>query len=385
MNAQLKPAARQSAIYSEEHENLRETRHRLEEEGELDYKLWEKHGTGTLAELWRKADAAITTDLMTNIPIVHDTHEQKLRWCPGVLAGKAIQGIGLTNAGGGSDVSGVQARARRDGDHWVLSVNTCYASSGSEANLVYFFVKTDADLKKCGGAITAFLVDAKTPGVKMRCMDTIRMLASGVGEGFFEDVRVPANCMLGNEGEALRAKANVHARSCDHRDARPGRRRTRAQPDARLHTESQGLRAFRARTPERALQARRDEDGTGRRGRVPRRPAAHCWMVHWIPHQPPRPSCGSARWNTGSPIPACSCTVAMATWTTARFPGSTPGRSSGRSTGALPRSRSRVSRVRCIETPAGFEDGITCPRPTPRNSMSIFRWSASLATTRWFS
>ncbi len=245
MNAQLKPAARQSAIYSEEHEIFRETCHRFyEKEVEPHYKRWEKDGSGTPAELWRKAGAAgllgltippeyggpggdflyniilneelgkfvggasvgaaITTDLMTNILVAHGTHEQKLRWCPGILAGEVIQCLGLTEPGSGSDVSGIQARARRDGDHWVLSGNKCYMSSGSKANLVYFVAKTDDDLKKGRGAMTAFLVDAKTPGVKLRRMDTIGMRASGVGEGFFEDVRVPADCMLGNEGEALR-------------------------------------------------------------------------------------------------------------------------------------------------------------------------------------
>jgi acyl-CoA dehydrogenase len=246
MNAQLKPVARQNPIYSEEHEIFRETCHRFyEREVEPHYKLWEKDGKGTPAELWRKAGAAgllglaippeyggpggdflyniilneelgkfvggasvgaaITTDVMTNILVEHGTHEQKLRWCPGILAGDVIQCLGLTEPGSGSDVSGIQARARRDGDHWVLNGNKCYMSSGSKANLVYFVAKTDDDIKKGRGAMTAFLVDAKTPGVKLRRMDTIGMRASGVGEGFFEDVRVPADCLLGTEGDALRS------------------------------------------------------------------------------------------------------------------------------------------------------------------------------------
>lgn len=238
-------AARRDVIYTNEHEIFRETCHRFyEKEVEPHYRRWEKDGQGTPVELWRKAGeagllglvippeyggpggdflynvilneelgkfvggasvgAAITTDLMTNILVEHGTHEQKLRWCPGILKGEVIQCLGLTEPGSGSDVSGIQARARRDGDHWVLNGNKCYMSCGSKANLVYFVAKTEDDLKRGRGAMTAFLVDANTPGVKLRRMDTIGMRASGVGEGFFEDVRVPADCLLGQEGDALR-------------------------------------------------------------------------------------------------------------------------------------------------------------------------------------
>jgi alkylation response protein AidB-like acyl-CoA dehydrogenase len=112
--------------------------------------------------------------------------------------------MGLTEPGSGSDVSSIQARARRQGDEFLISGNKCYMSSGSKADLLYVVARTDDDVAKGRGAMTMFLVDAKTPGIRMARMDTIGMRASSIGEWFFDDVRVPADCILGQEGGALR-------------------------------------------------------------------------------------------------------------------------------------------------------------------------------------
>jgi alkylation response protein AidB-like acyl-CoA dehydrogenase len=244
MSAQPK-SSQYANVYDDECELYRDTCHKFyAKEVEPYYKLWEKDGKGTPVELWKKAGAAgllgaaippeyggpggdfryniilneelgkfvggasvgaaITTDVMTNLLVEHGTHEQKLQWCPGILAGEVIQCLGLTEPSGGSDVNAIQARARKDGDHYVLSGNKCYMSSGSKANLIYFVAKTDDDLQRGKGAMTCFLVDVKnSPGISLRRMDTIGMRASGVGEGFFENVRVHKNTMIGPEGGAL--------------------------------------------------------------------------------------------------------------------------------------------------------------------------------------
>jgi acyl-CoA dehydrogenase len=246
--AAAKPAQSEilaDGVFGEEHELFRETCRRfLEKELEPNYIRWEKEGQGTPAEFWRKAaeaglvgmsipaeyggpggnflfniiqneqlgcfvggssvGAAIATDVMTNILVEHGTHEQKQRWCPGILDGSVIQCLGLTEPGSGSDVSSIQTRARKVGGDFVISGNKCYMSSGAKANLIYVVAKTDDDLQRGRGAMTLFLVDSKTPGVTQRRMDTLGMRASSTGEAFFSDVRVPADCMLGNEGGALR-------------------------------------------------------------------------------------------------------------------------------------------------------------------------------------
>jgi len=232
-------------VFTEEHELFRETCRRFfEKELEPNYIRWEKEGQGTPAEFWRKAGevglvgmsvpaeyggpggdflyniiqneelgrfvggasvgAAIATDVMTNILVEHGTHEQKQRWCPGILEGSVIQALGLTEPGSGSDVASIQTRARKAGGDFIINGNKCYMSSGAKANLLYIIAKTDDDLQRGRGAMTLFLVDTKTPGITQRRMDTLGMRASSTGEAFFTDVRVPADCMVGNEGEALR-------------------------------------------------------------------------------------------------------------------------------------------------------------------------------------
>jgi len=233
-------------VFTEEHELFRATCRRFfEKELEPNYVRWEKEGNGTPADFWRKAGdlglvgmaipaeyggpggsfmfnviqneelgryvggasvgAAIATDLMTNILVEHGSHAQKQQWCPGILAGSVIQCLGLTEPGSGSDVASIQTRARKVGGDYVINGNKCYMSSGAKANLIYVVAKTDDDLQRGRGAMTLFLVDSKTAGVTQRRMDTLGMRASSTGEAFFTDVRVPAECMLGREGEALRS------------------------------------------------------------------------------------------------------------------------------------------------------------------------------------
>jgi alkylation response protein AidB-like acyl-CoA dehydrogenase len=232
-------------VFSEEHELFRETCRRFyEKELEPYYLEWEKAGKGTPKSFWKKAGeaglvgmvvpeeyggpggdflfnliqneemgrfvggaavgAAIATDVMTNILIDHGTHEQKLQWCPGILAGDVVQALGLTEPGSGSDVSSLQTRARKQGGDYVLNGNKCYSSSGDKADLLYVVARTDGDLERGKGAMTMFLVDRNTPGVTTRRMETLGMRASSIGEWFLEDVRVPRENILGREGEALK-------------------------------------------------------------------------------------------------------------------------------------------------------------------------------------
>ena len=238
-------AQQTDSIFSPEHDMFRETCNRFyRNELEPNYLRWEKEGKGTDRDFWRKAGevgmvgmsvpteyggpggdflfnliqneemgrfvggasvgAAIATDLMTTILVEHGTHEQKQRWCPGILTGDVAQAMGLTEPGSGSDVSSLQTRARKQGGDYLLSGNKCYMSSGDKADLLYIVAKTDDDVERGRGAMTMFLVERNAPGMVVRRMDTIGMRASSVGECFLDDVRVPAENILGNEGEALR-------------------------------------------------------------------------------------------------------------------------------------------------------------------------------------
>lgn len=237
--------AKRDSVFTEEHEIFRQTCRRFyEKELEPNYIRWEKEGKGTDRSFWKKAaeaglvgmgvpeeyggpggdflynliqneemgrfvggasvGAAIATDVMTTVLVEHGTKEQLQRWCPGILAGDVVQAMGLTEPGSGSDVSSLQTRARKQGGDFLISGNKCYMSSGDKADLMYVIAKTDRDTEQGRGAMTMFLVDKKLPGVAVKRMDTLGMRASSIGEWFFEDVRVPASCILGAEGDALR-------------------------------------------------------------------------------------------------------------------------------------------------------------------------------------
>lgn len=233
------------SVFTAEHEIFRQTcRKFYQNELEPNYLRWEKEGKGTDRSFWKKAaeaglvgmavpeeyggpggdflynliqnaemgrfaggasvGAAIATDVMTTVLVEHGTHEQKQRWCPGILSGDVVQALGLTEPGSGSDVNSLQTRARKQGGDYLLSGNKCYMSSGDKADLYYIVARTDTDLERGRGALTMFLVDRKSPGLTVKRMDTLGMRASSIGECFLEEVRIPKENILGREGEALK-------------------------------------------------------------------------------------------------------------------------------------------------------------------------------------
>ena len=126
------------------------------------------------------------------------TDEQKRRWLPRLASeGGCLAAIALTEPGAGSDVAGIQATARRDGEGYVLSGEKCYVTNGGIAELTIVFVKLD-------DAITAFLVEAGDPGVTAgRTEPKLGLRASYTGSILLDEARIPADRLLGNEGEGF--------------------------------------------------------------------------------------------------------------------------------------------------------------------------------------
>ncbi len=126
------------------------------------------------------------------------TEEQKQRWL-GRLASAdgCLAAIAFTEPGAGSDVMGIQATARRDGDEYVLNGEKCYVTNGGIAELTIVFAKLE-------GAITAFLVEAGDPGVSTgRKEPKLGLRASYTGSILLDDARLPADRILGDEGEGF--------------------------------------------------------------------------------------------------------------------------------------------------------------------------------------
>ena len=151
---------------------------------------------------------AVHTDMST--PPIHllGSEELKQRYLPPSIAGDKISCLGITEPGAGSDVAGIRTTARRDGDEYVINGSKTFITNGARADYIVLVTKTDPDAGHDG--ITLFVVDLRddegnpVPGFSVsRKLEKMGMHASDTGELSFEDVRVPAENMLGEEGKGF--------------------------------------------------------------------------------------------------------------------------------------------------------------------------------------
>jgi len=122
---------------------------------------------------------------------------QKDRFLPRILDGSDWWCQGYSEPGSGSDLASLKTRARRDGDHYVVNGQKAWNTLGQHADWIFCLVRTDPDAKPQRG-ISFLLVDMKTPGIRLQ---PTRLLDGGyeVNEVFFDDVRVPAGNLVGEE------------------------------------------------------------------------------------------------------------------------------------------------------------------------------------------
>jgi alkylation response protein AidB-like acyl-CoA dehydrogenase len=151
---------------------------------------------------------AVHTDMAT--PPIHllGSEELKQRYLPPSLAGERISCLGITEPGAGSDVAGIRTTAIRDGDEYVINGSKTFITNAPRAHYIVLVTKTDPD--KGHDGITLFVVDLRdeegnhVPGFSVSAeLEKMGMHASDTGEIAFEDVRVPAENMLGEEGKGF--------------------------------------------------------------------------------------------------------------------------------------------------------------------------------------
>ena len=123
------------------------------------------------------------------------------KYLPRLCSGELIGALGLTEPGAGSDALGsMRTSAVKDGDHYILNGSKTYITNGSIADIILVYTKTD--IKKANKGITAFVVETNNPGFKIISkLKKMGFRGSQTNELFFEDFRVPAINMIGNEGE----------------------------------------------------------------------------------------------------------------------------------------------------------------------------------------
>ena len=228
-------------IFREEHAIFRETVRRFvdreivpfhakwEEDGIVPRDLWLKAGAAGLLcctvpeeyggmgldylfdvvvfeELWRSGASGpgflIHTDLVATYILSFGTEAQKRKWLPKMVSGEAIGSLGMTEPHAGSDLKAIRTRAVRDGDDFVINGQKVFISNGQLCDFVVLATKTDGSAGAKG--VTLFIVESNRPGFQRgRNLEKIGMKAQDTSELFFENIRIPATNMLGQEGKGF--------------------------------------------------------------------------------------------------------------------------------------------------------------------------------------
>jgi butyryl-CoA dehydrogenase len=170
----------------------------------------------TLEEI-AAADGATSTILSVQNSLVcgilakYADDAQKARWLRGAACGELLGCFCLTEPHVGSDAAAIKTRAVKDGDTWVLNGVKQFITSGKQAQIAIVFAVTDPAASKRG--ISCFVVPTATPGyIVARLEDKLGQHASDTAQILFEDCRIPADCLLGREGDGYKiALSNLEA------------------------------------------------------------------------------------------------------------------------------------------------------------------------------
>jgi alkylation response protein AidB-like acyl-CoA dehydrogenase len=145
---------------------------------------------------------SVHTDIIVPYLVSLGTEEQKQRWLPGCVSGETVTAIAMTEPGAGSDLQGIRSTAVDKGDHYVLNGSKTFISNGLLSDLVIVVAKTDPDAGHKG--ISLLVVERGMAGFERgRNLDKVGLKAQDTAELFFDDVVVPKENLLGEEGEGF--------------------------------------------------------------------------------------------------------------------------------------------------------------------------------------
>jgi alkylation response protein AidB-like acyl-CoA dehydrogenase len=146
--------------------------------------------------------AAVHSAIIAPYLHIYGTEQQKHDWLPKMASGDVIAAIAMTEPGTGSDLQSVRTTALRRGDEYVINGAKTFITNGYLADLIVLVAKTDVTQNANG--ISLFLVEADRPGfARGRQLDKVGQHGMDTCELFFDDVRIPADNLLGTEGQGF--------------------------------------------------------------------------------------------------------------------------------------------------------------------------------------
>ena len=228
-------------LFTEEHEMFRDAvkdffqkeivpyHDKWEEEGQISREAWlkagemgilcpcvpvEYGGTGTdflfstiiIEELSKTGCTGpgffLHSDIVAPYILHYGTEEQKQKWIPKMVSGEAITAIAMSEPAAGSDLQGIKTTAIKQGDHYIVNGSKTFITNGYMSDMVIVVVKTDPAAGAKGTSL--LLMDTGMEGYsKGKPLKKIGMKAQDTCELFFDNVKVPLNCLLGKEGEGF--------------------------------------------------------------------------------------------------------------------------------------------------------------------------------------
>lgn len=145
---------------------------------------------------------AIHSDIVAQYILHMGSEAQKQHWLPRMASGEVLTAIGMTEPAAGSDLQGMRTTAIRDGDSYIINGSKTFITNGGNADMVVVCAKTDPSA--AGKGISLFMVDTSLPGFQRgQQLKKIGQHAGDTAELFFEDLRVPADALLGEENKGF--------------------------------------------------------------------------------------------------------------------------------------------------------------------------------------
>ena len=143
------------------------------------------------------------SNLCVNQINLNGNAEQKAKYLPDLISGDSVGALAMSEAGAGSDVVGMKLQAKKQDGGYVLNGNKFWITNGGEANTLVVYAVTDPNAGSKG--LTAFIIEKDMPGfTQSKHFDKLGMRGSNTVELIFEDVHVPVENVLGEEGKGVR-------------------------------------------------------------------------------------------------------------------------------------------------------------------------------------